>query len=51
MKQTRQEMIDERDKIADQLREATVTGDINMTKYAKLNERYHELDAKIRKGK
>jgi DNA-binding GntR family transcriptional regulator len=51
MKQTRQEMIDEREKIADQLRKATVTGDINMTKYAELNERYHELDAKIRKGK
>jgi hypothetical protein len=49
---TLQEMIDERHRITEILTKAMGDGtDMSMTKYAKLNERYHWLDAKIRKMK
>ena len=49
---TRQEMIDERHdiylKLMAGMKDAT---DMSTAKYVKLNERYHWLDEKIRKGK
>ncbi|KKN78870.1 hypothetical protein LCGC14_0346420 [marine sediment metagenome] len=47
---TLQQMIDERHRIAETLTEAMSDGtDMSMTKYAKLNERYHWLDERIRR--
>lgn len=47
---TLQQMIDERQEIADTLTKAMSDGtDMSMTKYAELNERYHRLDEKIRR--
>ena len=52
MKPTRQEMIDERHRIYLELTKAmTDATDMSTAKYAKLNDRYHWLDEKIRKAK
>ena len=47
---TLQQMIDERHQIAETLKKAMVDGtDMSMKKYARLNEKYHWLDERIRK--
>ncbi len=50
MKQTRQEMIEEREKIAEILTKAMGKGvDMSTGKYPKLEDKYHWLNEKIRK--
>ena len=52
MRLTLEQMIAERHEIAEKLKAAMGNGtDMSMAKYSKLNERYHWLQEKIRKGK
>ncbi len=46
---TLQQMIDERHRIADELRQAMSEADMDMKAFAALNDKYHWLDDKIRK--